>query len=370
MVKREAYNTYTLRIEYDLGNNEIPLHFEAFEIDNVMITRRNNMLAKKGNVSYPALMMLLGILAFVTYRAYTGQQPHEVILIAGTSSAGKTSIINELMKRVGDNYKVVSIDDFDAEGNIQKVLEQKAKEWGWDDAKSSLNDFMDSHVLKQTGAYDGIDTVLSTAPTHAIQKEITDATYSAFFEYAKKKAYKSNIVIDTVYDSLDTYNQFTTIFRDHKTIKILVYCPLNTIQERVEKRNLTGKPEEQRTLFQVYPQFAAFYKVQDSPLDQVVDIVSSEQILQPLNQVIDDLIKQLEQTKLENDVMKTKFKVVLESVHTFKAEFVKRFRLRELKEVVLTAINHYDLILNSRTQDFAKNAQEIAHYLKAKIKAD
>ena len=70
-----------------------------------------------------------GIVFFITYKNRKHQP--QVILIAGTSSAGKSSIIQEL-KKVMSSVQVVSIDAFDAEGNIKKVLLAECKILGMD----------------------------------------------------------------------------------------------------------------------------------------------------------------------------------------------------------------------------------------------
>ena len=87
----------------------------------------------------------------------------------------------------------------------------------------------------------GIETVLSSGPAHDIYTEITDATHKAFFEYAKLKAQKGTIIIDTVFDSFDNYDQFLKIFSNYKKTTILVYCPLDVIQEQVEKEKSDRK---------------------------------------------------------------------------------------------------------------------------------
>lgn len=328
------------------------------------------MLCKIRGVSTIGFVIVLSLLSFIAYKMYTTQKSHEVVLIAGTSSAGKTSIINELIKIVPD-YTVVSADTFYTEG-IPKVLQQKAKQWGWDDKKSSLNDFLDNNVLKKTGKYRGMETALSTGIAHDIHVEIANAVYIALFEYAKKEAQKNNIIIDTVFDFFDNYDQFSTVFKNNKQIKILVYCPLDVVYKRVEKRNLTGKPEEKRTTIQAFTQFAAIYKKQDSPQDQVIDKINSKQMLQLLKIAIDDSIKtlksdiaeQLKQSATGHDIINAKLNVGIESLHNFNAAFIKRFKLDESDEIAIVPINRYDLIINSATERPLANAQQIARYLK------
>ena len=306
-----------------------------------------------------ALITALGFLGIIFFKVYQRQKPYNVILIAGTSSAGKSSIITELEKLVGNGYRVIKIDDF----NTGKILEKKAKAWGWNDKTQTLNDFMDAYVLNKTGSYMGVETELSSGPLHDIHKEIFDATYKAFFEYANQEAQKGNIIIDTVFDFADNYDQFSKIMGDNKIIKVLVYCPLDIIEERVEKRNLSGKPEEQRTAFQAFIQFPAIYKLQESPNDPIVDRLSSGRMLGSVKKAVDDFIKQLEERKIENDSTAAKSQVALGNIRQFYADFVQRFKLNELNEIMIVPIHHYDLIMNSATQQATANAREIMNYL-------
>lgn len=320
------------------------------------------MHAKKGGISAITIVAVLGILGLVAVNLYKSPKKHTVILVAGTSSAGKTSII-EALKKMIDSYQVVSIDAFDAEGNIKKVLEQKARAWGWDDKKSTLDDFLDSYVLNKTGSYMGMETVLSAGPARNIHMAITNATYQAFFEYAYEKAFQGNIIIDTVFDSLQAYEQFISTFKNHKTYKVLVYCPLNVIEERVEKRNKTGKPGEQRNVIQAFTQFAAIYKVQQLATDQIIDTVQSDVIVKSLERAVAALIQEFKQAEATSDVLKAKVQAAIESVYKFKEEFIKQFKLVEYKEINIASLQHYDLILNSETSNPDSNAQKIVDLL-------
>jgi len=313
---------------------------------------------KTGSISSIALAAALGILGIIAFKTYQHQKQHEVILIAGTSSAGKSSIINELTKLIGKNYQVIKIDDF----NTQAALEQKVKSWGWDPKKSTLDDFMAHYVMTKTGM--SLEMGLPSKVGQAIQKETFDAMHIAFFKHVKLAAKKSNIIIDTVFDTTNNFDQFSTIMHSNKIIKVLVYCPLDLIQERVERRNLSGKPEEQRSMFQAFTQFAAIYKLQESSHEQIVDTISSECMLIPLKKAIDDLIKQLEQTQPKNDIARAKLKGDIESVRQFYMNFIHQFKLNTLKEIVIVPMHHYDLIVNSGTREPIKNAHEIFNYIR------
>jgi len=319
---------------------------------------------KNGSISSIALAAALAILGIGFLKFYQQQKPHEVILIAGTSSAGKTSIINELTKSIGKKYLVVKIDDF----NTQEALEQKVKTWGWDPKKSTLDDFMASYVVNKTGL--GLEQALSSQVGQAIHKETSDAMHAAFFKHVKHAATKSNIIVDTVFDTVNNFEQFLAIMRGNKITKILIYCPLDVIQERVDKRNLSGKPEEQRSTFQAFRQFAAMYKLHESPHDQIVDKISSEPILKSLKKAIDDIIQELEQTKPKNDLARAKLKGDIESVRLFYESFINQFKLNELQEIVIVPMRHYDLIINSKTDQPRENAQKIFNYVTKKIRED
>lgn len=305
-------------------------------------------------------VLLIGvtILCFLSVMLFNRKTYSKVILISGTSSAGKSSIIEELQKLVGKEYLVVKIDNFDFDKTLNQNLEQKAKTIGWD-TKEPINDFLDNYVLKQTGKYSLINTPLSTGTAYDIQKDIVNATYMDFFEYAKNQAQNNNIIIDTVFDTVDNYDQISRIMHNSKMTKILVYCPLDVIQERIEKRNMSGKPEEKRNAWQAFVQFTTFYKLQESPKDQVVDTIAPEKILNSLKKTITDFMGELEQKNL-GDV---KLKQATEDLRYFSDQFIKRFNLESSTEIAIVTKNHYDLILNTATTEPAENAKKILHYI-------
>lgn len=305
-------------------------------------------------------VLLIGvtILCFLSVMLFNRKTYSKVILISGTSSAGKSSIIEELQKLVGKEYLVVKIDNFDFDKTLNQNLEQKAKTIGWD-TKEPINDFLDNYILKQTGKYSLINTPLSTGTAYDIQKDIVNVTYLDFFEYAKNQAQNNNIIIDTVFDTVDNYDQISRIMHNAKMTRILVYCPLDVIQERIEKRNMSGKPEEKRNAWQAFVQFTTFYKVQESPKDQVVDTIAPEKILNSLKKTITDFMRELEQKNLDD----IKFKQATEDVRYFSDQFIKRFNLESDKEITIVTKNHYDIILNTATTEPAVNAKKILHYI-------
>lgn len=302
---------------------------------------------------YKKLLVALIITSIALIGIFLHSKKHTIIMFTGTSSAGKTSIIEAFQAQAPDTYQLIKIDDF----NMQEPFEALAASWGWDKKTTTLNDFMDNYLWKKAQHHPRLETDLSSGVGHDIHQAITDATYHAFFAQAKDKAQKGNSIIDTVFDSATNYQQFIANFKDLHPIKVLVYAPLDVIQERVEKRNASGKPEEQRTAFQAFPQFVAIYKLQASPDEQIVDTIATERILKALKKATDDLI----QTLHTNDSAQEKLQEQIASIQQFQADFIKAFKLEELTEITIVARHAYDIILNSE-QSPQENAQKVQNF--------
>lgn len=283
----------------------------------------------------------------------------KVILIAGTSSSGKSSIINELQKIYGNTYQVIKIDDFDFDA--LKTIEKQATEWGWNSEKVKLNDFMDEYVLKQTGRNIGLPSELRTDAAIKIYKEIQDKNMHAFFQHVHDVAIKSkNVIVDTVFDYANFYDIFFDMMHDQQIVKVLVYLPLEVIAQRVEARNKSGKKEEERSVFQAVAQFPAFYKVQESNTEPIVDVIQSNGTKQLLKKVLDTDYH----TFIQGDLPLDKITELKTEFDAFYQAFVERFKLDTLKEIVLAPKKSWDLIVNTSIHSPTESAHIIAEYLK------
>lgn len=255
-----------------------------------------------------------------------------IILLNGTSSSGKSAILNEL-KKININFDIIKIDDW-----FPQQIKKKALKLGWQQSSSE-------------DPWQFISTYFTQKNQHPyfsseIRKEFFDL--SPFFKNIYGQAVKGhNIIIDTVLEYQQAYKQFFNAFKNINVIKILIYCPLDVLLERVEYRNKLGIPEEMRHAFQSFEQFPAIFKMQENQKDQIVDTVKTSILKDALNRSIDDLIKAGIPTPY------------FEKLETFKQQFITEFSLNTKKEITLSPRHSYDLILNSAKYNPLEMAQKI-----------
>lgn len=287
---------------------------------------KNNMKCFYKILIFALTILIIGI--------FMKRTPGYVILLNGVSSSGKTAIINEIQK-LNKQIKILKVDDW-----FPEILIKKAESLGW--KKESQIDpwlYLYEYVHKKTGKW-----YFNTQVREILFDEATD-----LYQKAKDIAADgTNVIIDTVLEYEKEYKTFDDFFKnDNKVLKVLVYCPMNVLLERVEKRNQSGIIEEYRTSFQSFEQFPAMYKVQENTSEVVVDIIKCAVLKQTLEKSLQDLtvhkIPEPYVPKLEQ----------------FKNDFIKQFKLEDQDEIILVAKHKYDLILNSFKNSPEASAKEI-----------
>ncbi len=289
-------------------------------------------------------LIIFSILGFILVKKLLIPNKYgRIILLNGTSSAGKSAILEELNK-IDSSFYILKVDDW-----WPPVMKAKAKELGWDE-NSQMDPWMYlyHYMAKKTGIW-----YFATE-----MREILFRDSASFYQLACDVALRGqDVIIDTVLEYEREYKEFDTFFanKDMVVKKILVYCPLDILLHRVEQRNASGNPEEQRTVFQSFEQFPAIFKVQEHADEQVVDTVQSSVI----KQTLDEAIAQLKKHGIPDPS--------LPRLEEFREKFIARFKLDEQKEIKLVPIHSYQLILNSRTETPAKMAQDIVRYIASLI---
>lgn len=278
------------------------------------------------------LIFLITIVFFISTNTKMGK----VVLINGTSSAGKTTLLNEFHK-LNLDYIVLKVDDWFPQRWIDL-----AKQLGWD-KNSNIDswDFLHNFLTKRTGKY-YFDVEL--------RKHLFNHT--DFYQQAKNLALSGkNVIIDTVLEYEKEYINFSSVFNNYPVIKILLYCPLHTILERVDQRNKSGDIAEYRTSFQTFNQFKNMYEIKENN-QQTIDITKSYLMKESLNTSIDDFIA----SKIPE--------VYYPKLERFKNKFVNKFKLDLLGEISLSPKYYsYDLVLNSGNNNSSKLAHELNNYL-------
>jgi len=193
-------------------------------------------------------LSLFVICVFVTFVAHYFSPVKKgcVIILDGVSSSGKTSIADCLMKHLDSSYEKVALDDYVADVFLKK---------------SEL------HL-----AHKDFVALIRKCREH-MYKDIKQLT-----------ACGKNILLDTVLSGLEGEKDIKIASEQLKnlvTIKILIYCPLPLIAERIEQRNgksfFDDKPKEMRSIA-VMMQFCNVYKIFASESDVLIGALQKKDV--------------------------------------------------------------------------------------------
>jgi len=229
----------------------------------------------------------------------------DVIVLVGTSSAGKTTIINALRaaepereefgadrtsaervyRHVAKHYKEYGVSKEDWE-HIHKVLVAERGDWQihnaiWGDFKfkPGVSEADQQRAQKTAAALRKVvDKFISEHPDETVKYLVRKS-----LELAKKGS-------DVIFDTINPEDVYQDPLSSQLSIKtVLVYCPFHVLSERVAERNrqaiADGKPQEVRAGFYPLRQFAEIFgprKSTDSDID-VIDTVSKETVEQDFN---------------------------------------------------------------------------------------
>jgi chloramphenicol 3-O-phosphotransferase len=259
----------------------------------------------------------------------SSQKAGAIIILNGTSSAGKTSILKEVEQMYAKPHIIINSDlFFDTYVQTDPIP-----------MRESEKDCEASHKQKISAW---------------VQRSST-----ALYNQAKRYADEGkDVFVDTV--EFDThYDYYSTLFKQHSILKVAAYCPLDVIIERVEKRNKSGDPQEKRSLKQAVVQFLGMFAVQQSANEMVVDCVNTACLLCVLQQTKIELEQRQKEdlTISSNDFEKLENKLLI--------PFINQFQLHEDKEIVLVAQHSWDLAINTAQQNPKENAQIIINALNA-----
>ncbi len=276
-----------------------------------------------------SFLSLLIVVAFLS--SCFKPTPGTVIILTGTSSVGKTSLIKEL-KPLLNSYEVVDIDSF-------------------------TTSYLTAHPMPEQPENSDEKTKKELGQHYA--KQLSEG----FYTFIRNKALQGhNVLVDTVpmLESDLEYEIISQSLKNIKTISLLLYCPLDITMARVEKRNLTGIPEEHREVILPIAQYQLLYKPQESEAEQIIDTISSKSIKQLLKLAINSFMKALPEELKANINQTTK---QLENSYE---EFVQQFKLNQLEKVTIVSKKPYDLVLYCKNTP-QKLAKEVLQFLEKSI---
>jgi chloramphenicol 3-O-phosphotransferase len=231
-------------------------------------------------------------------------EPGRIVLLNGTSSAGKSSLAEVLIRDSKIKYEVVSFDDF-------------------------YHSYRKKHGITQFKP-----------------QEYQDFLVSLYRDAKARSGAGRNVIIDTVeFDrGRDAYCE---IIDCSKVIKAIVYCPLDSILKRIERRNGSGDPNGRRPVLLSFQQFLEMYK----PRSSLEELVVEKTITGRIRAALIEAGKKAGNPK--------QYEVLYE-------EYVKAFGIDKDQEVVVVPKWKYDLVLDTKARSKKENMRILEDHLKGR----
>ena len=259
------------------------------------------------------MLTALGIGVFV-YKHFSKKPQGHVIVLDGTSTAGKSSIIKYLLPMLGNSYEKVAIDDF-----VTPVFLEQGKQ------QRSEKEFLQRIHEVSGGMYNKIRKLISEG---------------------------KNVLVDTVISGLEGEKDREHFFEKLNGLKVflvLVYCPLNVLAERINKRNekalKENKPKDTRSR-SVALVFDDMYKAQQSDNEVILGQLSRKDI-------------ELAYSNPKNELGET-----AEAFKQIKQNLISHFKLENKEVINITSRLVYDCIVDTSKNSPQQCAQQICDYLK------
>jgi chloramphenicol 3-O-phosphotransferase len=244
------------------------------------------------------LVALFGVLVWLKAHAAQG----DIVLFNGTSSAGKSSLAEAMVSESSTKFEVMSRDGY------------------WPPYEEKLR------AAQLQG------------------KKLDDPYPLALYRYAKEQSQLGkNVILDTVEFDQD-YDKFCAVLDCAKVTKVIIYCPLQSLLKRIEKRNNAGVAAYRRPVLSPFRQFLEMYQLQSSTKELVVDKTTTI----TMRSALVEAGKKAENSK---------------EYEALYQEYVKAFRIDTDQPVIIVAKRKYDLVLNTRTNTKKENVRLLEVYM-------
>jgi len=261
-----------------------------------------------------------------------------VILLDGTSSAGKTSIGRNLKNILGEDWEFIYSDIFD-----WNLIAQ----WAEDnyDCKLPRNDI--EEIARQIKVL-SID-VGTLAESFNEKIKLICKSDSDFYDEIKRLIdLDKNVICEDVIWSQESWNECYKKLGDD-VVSVLVYCPFDMNAERINKRNTCENIVEYRSLSLFLEHHRLIFKP---------TVLKNEDVLLKVDQ--EDFYKVFKKTKddYEKNIGIKKFY----SVPIDKEDLIKDLDLKDKKKAFFTSRFHHDLTINTSYETSEQCAQKISDY--------
>jgi len=237
-----------------------------------------------------------------------------VVILDGTSTAGKTSIAKHLVKLLGKTYEKIAMDDFVTKVFIEQIDLQLPKDQFFQRVRQRISDMYDKiNECIDSGKNVLLDTVLSSIDG---QKAVS---------YGLERLQKCNVFM------------------------VLVYCPFAVVVERVICRN------EQAILENNLENFRS-----------ILAVLRFADIYRPVKYVDEFFIDTLCRTDIEQAYgcsKKNYYEKDLEKLGFVKADIIKKFGLNDKEYVKITPRLAYDFIVDASEGTPKGCAKQVFNYM-------
>lgn len=286
--------------------------------------------------------MLKKLLLFLCFYVGSAYPVGTIILVNGTSSSGKSSIINCLKQQLQKGVAFISIDEIG-----WTPLLDEATERGLITSEMSNKEQYD--VM-----YKNLDTLCVACEHKLIYLE---RLYDRIQELALHHRY---VVFDTVF-YMNDYKDIALFWEKMKSFNvysILVYCSPEIIAQRVMQRNAEAVAEQQRDLLSVVKSFCLNY----SPTFNQDDVVCFLKI-----QDIENLLCKVQTYLMKMGMTES---LIQEKIVLLSDEYKKRFfsgLAQDLStgcQIGIRAQFQHDIVINTGNVSSEDCAQIIAEHFK------
>ena len=246
------------------------------------------------------LLTLVSCFSLSLFAAEASEQPGMIVLLNGTSSAGKSSIVKELQEISGNEFFVISLDSF-----------------------------MDAH-----------------------EEDYSDELFYKYIHDARLTHNK--ILVDTV--EYEWAVEKNDAILGENLVKVLVYCPLDDIAKRVEKRNQSQDENEHRSVRQAFEQFLGLYKKQSKSDELVIDKIHTSSI----KNLLPKIKEECDGLDISIDKRVERYDKIIQAAQEI-------FNFNDHRKIkIVPQQNCWDLIINSGANSPAQSAHEILEFLEVR----
>ena len=260
----------------------------------------------------------------------TSSVPGRIIVIHGTPSCGKTSVVNELASQIElSKTEIIDVDQF-----RRAFVDQKALEAGYDSGKNKHSYWIDYSKITEHW-------------TDAERQESLVLARTLYFAKIKETALSGKIVfVDTLdWPDIEFFLKYMSD-SDMQVTLVLLYTPLDTIHVFVEHRNnFATSEDDKRSLLLCLSTYQNLFKPVENENDPVVDCLNrgtAEYYLNCMNQEACWYMQ-----KPEN----------------FEQEFIRHFKPDQMAVVKITPVLSYDIIVHGSELLVAQRASVLKKLL-------